>query len=176
MAFMRSRILAITTDDGLFRINRPFPPTKNADGSVQEEKLKAIHIEQTESCDDEGNVYGFYTIYGEPEDPELVNNGVMIRCKISYSEVKRVIESVPAEDVKTRYEAYAKTLGPDFAELSTDLPREQLLVQQARIEKALEALDAQDDEGGAGDEKEPTEPDKQGTPDVKPQAQAVTDQ
>ena len=143
---MRSRILAIKTTDGWFRLNKVFPPVKNPDGSVEKEDLTVTHIEQIELADSDGDLYGFYSVWAAaPDNSELTVNGTMILYQISYDQVQRVIHAVPAEDCKIRWEAFAKTLGVEYRELPNDLPRERLLAQQAIVEKALKALDDEDE-------------------------------
>lgn len=155
---MRSRILGIKTSDGWFRLKKVFPPTKNDDGTTSsDENLSVTHIEYVEQVDGDGDVYGFYRIWGaDSEDGELSKNNVAVVYAVSIDQVKRVIELVPAEDLKTRWDAFEATLGSEFRELSSDLPREKLLAHKARIEKRLSELDENEKEG---EQQEPsTEP------------------
>lgn len=150
---MRTRILAVTTVDGQFKLNSKFPPIRNPDGSVQEEDLTVIHIEHIEQVDPEGDIYGFYSVWAAaPDADEITKKGGAVIYKIGYDEVKRVVELVPHEDLKIRFESVQRTLTDEFKELSSDLPREALLVQKARIEKMLAAIDESDE---SADDPEP---------------------
>lgn len=140
---MRSQIYSVRTKTGQqFRLNDA--------ASIGDERCMVRFIEHVElvSEDQEGDnyVHGFFDVYGIPPDgSELLKNDTGLRKRIHYKDVAEIDEIIPLIDLKVRHDAFVETTTDEYRERPTSLPREKLEKAKEEIEKAIKALDDQDE-------------------------------